>query len=99
MINQVRFFVCIILIIQLGVVKSVKSQSVSEIQADRQTYIFGMGSGPTERAADQEALAIIIEQIFLQVESNFEMSKVETTGEKFKETVKDVVKTYSSATL
>lgn len=99
MINQIWFFVCMILIFQLGVVKSVKSQSISEIQADRQTYIFGMGSGPTERAADQEALAIIIEQIFLQVESNFEMSKIETTGEKFKETVKDVVRTYSSATL
>ena len=99
MISQVRFFLCIILIIQFGLVKSVKSQSVAEIQADRQTYICGMGTGPTERAADQEALAIIIEQIYLQVESNFEMSKIETTGEKFKETVKDVVRTYSSATL
>jgi LPP20 lipoprotein len=99
MINQVRFFVCIVLIFQFGLVKSVKSQSVAEIQADRQTYICGMGTGPTERAADQEALAIIIEQIYLQVESNFEMSKIETTGEKFKETVKDVVRTYSNATL
>jgi hypothetical protein len=92
-------FVCLCLFILSGTNNSVRSQGIADIQADRQTYLCGMGSGSTLKAADQDALTIIIEQIFMQVESNFEVSKVETTGEKFKETVKDVVKTYSSATL
>jgi hypothetical protein len=89
----------IFMLILSGSVNSLKSQTVEMIEADRQTYISGMGTGSTTMEADKAALAIIIEQIFLQVESNFEISRVETTGEKFKETVNDVVKTYSSATL
>jgi len=58
-----------------------------------------MGSGSTLKEADQDALNIITEQIFVQVESDFTVSKIQQTGEKFKETVNDVVKTYSNATL
>jgi hypothetical protein len=68
------------------------------IQADRQTYLTGTGSGATLKAADQAALTEIIEQISLQVESSFESIKTET-DQNIKESVKDVVKTYSSATL
>jgi len=80
------------------------SQTIEQIKADSikaalHLYYWGEGSGTTNKAAEQEALAIIIEQIFMQVESNFEQSKIETTGEKLKETVSDVIKTYSNATL
>ena len=74
------------------------AQSYEMIQADRQTYLTGTGSGPTLKAADQAALTEIIEQISLQVESSFESIKTESNLN-VKENVKDVVKTYSSATL
>lgn len=95
--KRILLLICVIAV--SGFVNHLKSQSIADIQADRQTYLCGLGSGSTLKEADQAALTIIIEQIFLMVESNFEISKVETTGEKFKETVNDVVKTYSSATL
>ncbi len=73
------------------------AQKYEEIQADS-SYIWGIGIGTTLKAADQAALADIIGQISTQVESNFERTVTET-GDKFKETVNDVVKTYSNATL
>ena len=75
----------------------VNAQKYEEIQADS-SYIWGIGVGTTLKAADQAALADIIGQISTQVESNFERTVTET-GDKFKETVNDVVKTYSNATL
>jgi len=74
------------------------AQSYEMIQADRQTYLTGTGIGATLKAADQAALTEIIEQISLQVESSFESIKTES-DRIIKESVKDVVKTYSSATL
>jgi len=74
------------------------AQSYEMIQADRQTYLTGTGIGATLKAADQAALTEIIEQISLQVESSFESIKTES-DRNIKENVKDVVKTYSSATL
>lgn len=73
------------------------AQKYEEIQADS-SYIWGIGVGTTLKAADQAALADIIGQISTQVESNFERTVTEA-GDKFKETVNDVVKTYSNATL
>lgn len=74
------------------------AQSIEQIKADRQTYIWGEGSATTLREADQIALADIIGQITTQVESNFEKT-TEESDDKFRETVRDVLKTYSNATL
>ncbi len=99
MTNCKKVILLFYLLIINGFINYLRAQTISEILADHHNYISGMGSGITLKAADQEALTIIIEQIFMQVESNFEISKIETTGEKLKETVNDVVKTYSNATL
>ncbi|MCX6309635.1 MAG: LPP20 family lipoprotein, partial [Bacteroidia bacterium] len=74
------------------------AQSISDIKSDRQTYIWGEGMGETLKAADQAALVEIIGQISVQVESNFEMKTTEN-GKDFAQTVNDVIKTYTSATL
>jgi hypothetical protein len=74
------------------------AQSISEIKSDRQTFIWGEGMGETLKAADQAALVEIIGQISVQVESNFEMKTTEK-GKDFAQTVNDVIKTYTSATL
>lgn len=89
-------FFCILVINCLS--RHAIAQSYEMIQADRQTYLTGTGSGTTLKAADQAALTEIIEQISLQVESSFESIKTESDLN-IKESVKDVVKTYSSATL
>lgn len=74
------------------------AQSIEQIKADRQNYIWGEGAATTLREADQIALADIIGQITTQVESNFEKT-TEESDDKFRETVRDVLKTYSNATL
>ena len=99
MLNIKLLTICICLLIVSGFSDKLNAQSIAEITADSKTYLCGMGSGSTLKAADQQALTIIIEQIFMQVESSFEISKIEITGDKLKETVNDVVKTYSNATL
>jgi hypothetical protein len=85
-------FVCFLLQITSA------AQNINAIKADRHTYIWGEGSGATLKEADQIALADIIGQISTQVESSFEKTVLES-GKNFKETVNDVLKTYSSATL
>jgi len=94
-----RFYLCLYLVFILGFYSPIRAQNISSILSDTNTYISGMGSGSTLKEADQDALNIITEQIFVQVESDFTVSKIQQTGEKFKETVNDVVKTYSNATL
>ena len=77
-------------------------QSVEQIKADRQSYIWGEGRGPTQGQADQEALAMLINQISAQVESQFTLLKEEVSnagGTSFQEKYKGVISTYSSATL
>jgi len=74
------------------------AQTVDQIKSDHQSYIWGEGTGNTLREADQQALVDIISQISTQVQSNFERIITET-GQKFTETVNDVLKTYSNATL
>ena len=76
----------------------VTAQNIEAIKADRENFIWGEGTGSTLKVADQIALGDIIGQISTQVESRFEKTVTET-GSKFKETVNDVLKTYSSATL
>ncbi len=72
------------------------SQSVQEIKADRQTYLWGEGSGVTLNKADQEALASLISQISTQVESSFTLLKNEMSqnenSEKYSETFNSVKK-------
>ncbi len=78
------------------------AQSISEIKQDKAHYLWGEGSGNTLKEADNSALADLISLISTQVESNFEKTVEQTASGnniKFKETVNDVVKTYSSATL
>lgn len=87
----------IVLMVMLAVT-GIQAQSIDQIKADRQTYIWGEGTATTLREADQMALADIIGQITTQVESNFEKTS-EESEDKFRETVRDVLKTYSNATL
>ena len=47
------------------------SQSVDEIKAQRDKYLWGEGSGTTLKKADQEALSMLISQISTHVESSF----------------------------
>jgi len=75
-----------------------EAQNIDKIRADHQTYLTGTGGGATLKAADHIALTAIIEQISIQVESSFETTKIEK-DKNLRETVKDVVKTYSNATL
>lgn len=89
-----KWMVFVLLIYTAGVF----AQSIEQIKADRQTYIWGEGAATTLREADQIALADIIGQITTQVESNFEKT-TEESDDKFRETVRDVLKTYSNATL
>ena len=98
MINKkVLLFICGYIFIGF-LPNELKAQNIAEIKADRENFIWGEGSGATLKEADQIALADIIGQISTQVESRFEKT-VSETGDKFKETVNDVLKTYSSATL
>lgn len=94
--NSMRHLISFIVLMCCSL--SMNAQSIDAIKADRNTYIWGEGLGSTVKAADQNALAEIIGQISTQVESSFEKTVTESTH-KFKETVNDVVKTYSSATL
>jgi hypothetical protein len=78
------------------------AQTIEQIRADRQNYIWGEGSGVTLNRADQDALGMLINQISAQVESRFTLLQEElrTAGkDEFKETFKGVINTYSSATL
>jgi len=78
------------------------SQSIDQIKADRSSYIWGEGSSSTLDRADQLALEMLISQISVKVESEFEVVKSEDQGAgvtNFKEKVRQLVKTYSTATL
>ena len=78
------------------------AQSVDQIKADRQTYIWGEGSGATLNRADQEALQQIVTQISAQVESKFTILKDELTKagkSDFSEEARLMMSTYSNATL
>lgn len=88
----------ILLLFVLMIYCTLSAQTVDQIKMDQHTYIWGEGTGNTLREADQQALVDIISQISTQVQSNFERIITET-GQKFTETVNDVLKTYSNATL
>lgn len=78
------------------------AQSVDEIKGDRRTWLWGEGSGSTLNKAHQQALEMILNQISVEVESKFSLLKQEnsgTGGAQFKEECKEIVTTYSAATL
>ena len=90
-----KILVAVIILIKLI---PLNAQSIDFIKANRQTYIWGEGTGSTVKEADQTALADIIGQISTQVESTATGTTTEVNKD-FKRTWNDVVKTYSSATL
>lgn len=78
------------------------AQTIEQIKADRNTYLWGEGSATSLKKADNIALDMLISQISTEVESNFSLLKTEDTenGEStYTETVKSVVNTYSNASL
>ena len=65
-----------LLILSINVI-FVSAQSIKQIKADRNTYIWGEGTGTTLKKANSDALAMIIGQISTEVESNFTLLKTE----------------------
>ncbi|MGB4534714.1 MAG: hypothetical protein WBI34_00950, partial [Tenuifilaceae bacterium] len=78
------------------------AQTIEQIKADRQTYIWGEGTGVTLNRADQVALGMLINQISTHVESQFTLLREEIMaegGDSYQETFHEVINTYSQATL
>jgi hypothetical protein len=78
------------------------AQSVDEIKAQRDIYLWGEGSGTTLKRADEEALADLISQISVSVSSSFEneVSQVTVNGETdFEREVRSIISTYSQSAL
>ncbi len=95
-----KYIITSILLITISLF--VSAQSIDEIKADRQTYIWGEGKGTTLKKAQNEALSMIIGQISTEVESSFTLLKTEETENDevlYKESVESVVNTYSNASL
>ena len=81
---------------------AMSGQSVEQIKADRQTYLWGEGAGTTINKADQQALEMLISQISVEVESKFSLLKeelVKSGKSDIREECHQMVNTYSSATL
>jgi len=81
---------------------NVLAQTIEQIKADRQNYIWGEGTGITLNSADQDALGMLSNQISVQVESRYDLLRQEVTNsgkQTFEEVFKGVINTYSSATL
>jgi len=74
------------------------AQSIAEIKANRDMYLWGEGMGETLKSADQAALAEISSQISVDVISGTESTSEEDT-KGFSQTFKDVIKTYTNSTL
>lgn len=93
---------CLIIFISALLLSSIHNtlypQSVSEIKANPSVYLWGEGRGSTLKSADLAALAEIISQISIDVESKFSRLITEADGN-FNEKVIDVINTYSSSTL
>jgi len=79
-----------------------RAQSITEIKSDTKKYIWGEGSGTTISRADQEALAMLVNNISVQVESKFShlTEEVISAGKgTFNEVFHGVINTYSNSTL
>lgn len=77
------------------------AQSWDQIK-DSRSYLWAEGHGATVAEADERALANLISQISVQVESSFTQTDMQTTANgdmEARQQVKAVVNTYSQATL
>ena len=77
------------------------AQTIEEIKADRDKYIWGEGKGMSLDEADNAALHSLISQISTVVESKSSLVKDEKLGDKdsYNEEYKASINTYSKATL
>ncbi len=75
------------------------AQTLSEIKAQPEIYIWGEGGGTTLRVADQYALQFLIGQISTTVQSEFSYNYQGLNQKEFKEKVNIIINTYSQATL
>ena len=74
--NKVMRILFVTLLI-VNIFQNITAQTIEQIKADRQTYIWGEGSGTTLNRADQDALGMLINQISTQVESQFTLLQKE----------------------
>lgn len=79
----------------------VTAQNAEDVKSNPGEYLYGEGVGSTLQQADRQALAELISQISVTVESSFTHQVVEEGqgAGSFSEKVKSVVNTYSNATL
>ncbi len=77
-------------------------QTADHIRANPHIYLWGESTGTTFQRADQQALAYLINQISVSVESNFTLLQqefIDNDGNRYEETYEGVISTYSSAAL
>ena len=79
-------------------------QGFAEVKNNREMYIWGEGSSITVGKARKNALDMLVNQISVQVESQYtqtinEEKTTNQSGSTFSEKVNSIVKTYSNATL
>lgn len=90
----------ILLILFVFLTAGISAQTIEQIKADRNTYLWGEGKGTSLSRADNVALSDLISQISTVVESDFTMLREEHTDNDesdYSETVKSVINTYSLA--
>jgi len=90
-----RIILCVLVVICTS---SVFSQSIEDVKANRGIYLWGEGSAPTLDKARKTALDMLVNQISVQVESNYQQTitqenKANSTGGSFSEKVNSIVKT------
>lgn len=98
--NSLRSVFVILAMVLISLI--VSAQTIEQIKADRQNYIWGEGTGITLNSADLDALGMLSNQISVQVESRYNLLRQEVTSsgkQTFEEVFKGVINTYSSATL
>jgi hypothetical protein len=93
---KTRFLLLLFVLITTGIT----AQTIEQIKADRNTYLWGEGKATSLSRADNIALSDLISQISTVVESDFTMLREELTDNDesdYSETVKSVINTYSLA--
>ncbi|MCK9453082.1 MAG: LPP20 family lipoprotein [Bacteroidales bacterium] len=94
--NLIRFIAVFLFCLQL------QAQTVDEIKLNSQKYLWGEGKGVSLQQADKEALAMLISQISVQVESSTQLTaneRIEDDKHDYSQTFKSAIETYSKATV
>lgn len=94
--NLIRFIAVFLFFSQL------QAQTVDEIKLNNQKYLWGEGRGVSLQQADKEALAMLISQISVQVESSSRLNqheRIENDKHDYSQTFKSAIETYSKATI